>query len=299
MGNLKKIGRVLLLYAKTILIGLVGEVPALLVYLFYYADENMPYRDAVVTWISYAVKIGTWAAVIGACYLSRKNRPILKCLGRKFPGNTFRYALAGLFTGFAANGICILAAWLNHDITFSYQGFRPLSFFLILLAVFIQSGGEELLCRGYLYQRIRHDLNSPAWAVLGSSILFAALHLFNPGFTLLSFINIFLVAVFFALSVYYFDSLWFAMTMHTAWNFTQNIVFGLPNSGNVMPYSVFHLEAASNSFAYDTAFGIEGTVMADIVLALLCLILFLYIRKHPKQDYNLWSDDTSRQSVNS
>ena len=29
--------------------------------------------------------------------------------------------------------------------------------------------------------------------------------------------------------------------VHTAWNFTQNILFGLPNSGINVPYSVFKL----------------------------------------------------------
>ncbi len=48
------------------------------------------------------------------------------------------------------------------------------------------------------------------------------------------------------------------MAMHTAWNFMQNIVLGLPNSGANVPYSIFKLEeGASNSFFYDTGFGIE------------------------------------------
>ena len=292
MENMKKIGHVLLLYGKTLLIAIIGELLGSL--LLIPADQYLPQSDAMITGLSYAMDLGIWIAVIAALLIFPKERPLLKCLGTRLPGNTLTAFLAGLLAGAAANGICILTAWLHHDIAFSYAGFHPLSFLLIFLAVFIQSGAEELLFRGYLYEHLRHDLKSPVWAVLASALLFAGMHFFNPGFTVLSFINILLIGMFFALSVYRFSSLWFVMAMHTAWNFTQNIVFGLPNSGIVMPYSVFHLEAASNSFAYSTDFGIEGTVMADIVLALLCLCLFLYIRKHPKQDYDPWADEASQ-----
>ena len=56
-----------------------------------------------------------------------------------------------------------------------------------------------------------------------------------------------------SLMVYYMDSLWCAFAVHTAWNFTQNILFGLPNSGINVPYSVFKLNAATarDSFAYN------------------------------------------------
>ena len=77
------------------------------------------------------------------------------------------------------------------------------------------------------------------------------------------------------------DSLWCAFAIHAAWNFTQNILFGLPNSGIVMPYSVFKLDAATarDSFAYNVGFGIEGTLFADIILIIACLLLFFWGQK--------------------
>lgn len=286
MSTVQKISGVLLLYAETFAIGAVGELINLL--LGFLLTSFLPHTDAWIAGISYVVKIGTWIAVIAFVWLRRFNRPILKCLGKKCSGNTVPMAVAGLAVGFAANGVCVLTAWLRGDIILSYSGFHPLSFILILFTVFIQSGGEELLCRGFLYQRIRHDLNSPGWAVIASALFFAALHLFNSGITVVSFINIILCGILFALSVYSLDSLWFAIAMHTSWNFTQNIVFGLPNSGIVMRYSVFRLESSVDSFAYNTAFGIEGTVTAGIVLALMCLALFCFGRKHPQRGTDLW-----------
>lgn len=98
-------------------------------------------------------------------------------------------------------------------------------------------------------------------------------------------INILAVGVFYALMVYYTDSIWFPMAHHAAWNFTQNILLDLPNSGNVVPYSVFKIDAASatSSFAYDTRFGIEGSVLATLMMIVGCVILFLWGRKHGKK----------------
>ena len=74
------------------------------------------------------------------------------------------------------------------------------------------------------------------------------------------------------------------MAAHGAWNFTQNIIFGLPNSGITVPFSVFKLDAstARNSFAYNVGFGIEGTLVADIVLILACVIMYLWGRNKKK-----------------
>jgi hypothetical protein len=51
------------------------------------------------------------------------------------------------------------------------------------------------------------------------------------------------------------------------WNFTQNFLFGLPNSGLVSEVSVLHLDAANgvSNLIYNYEFGVESTVIALIV----------------------------------
>ena len=139
---------------------------------------------------------------------------------------------------------------------------------------------------------MRRSYKNPVVAIVGNSLLFALLHLANHGVTILSVLNIFLVGILFSLMVYYMDSLWCAFAVHTAWNFTQNILFGLPNSGINVPYSVFKLNAgtARDSFAYNVGFGIEGTVFADIVLLAACVLLYLWGRKHGKKSMDVWAE---------
>lgn len=48
-------------------------------------------------------------------------------------------------------------------------------FVIIFLTVFVQSSAEELLCRGFLYQRLRRSYKHPAVAIVGNSALFADL----------------------------------------------------------------------------------------------------------------------------
>ena len=129
-------------------------------------------------------------------------------------------------------------------------------------------------------------------AIVGNALLFALLHLANNGVTVLSVLNIFLVGILFSLMVYYMDSLWCAFAVHTAWNFTQNILFGLPNSGINVPYLVFKLDAATarDSFAYNVGFGIEGTLLADVVLLVACVLLYLWGRKHGKKSMDVWAE---------
>ncbi len=138
-----------------------------------------------------------------------------------------------------------------------------------LLVVCVQSGAEELVTRGYMLGALRERY--PVWvAVLGNSLLFAALHLTNNGITVISFLQTLLIGLLFSLFVVFLDSLWMAIALHTAWNYTQNFLLGLPNSGHVSEKSFLHLEAAGNSAFYDATFGLEGSLSS---LAVICLLI--------------------------
>jgi hypothetical protein len=69
------------------------------------------------------------------------------------------------------------------------------------------------------------------------------------------------------------------IAVHTAWNFTQNFLFGLPNSGIVSESSFLHLEAAKDSLFYDVVFGIEGTLSSVIVIAVFGAAVVYFGRK--------------------
>lgn len=204
-------------------------------------------------------------------------KPVFRTFGYRAAGgegNTWKLFGIGLLVGFGMNAGCILLAWLHGDLHFSLGAFRPFYLLAALVCVCIQSGAEELLCRGYMMGVLRDRYN--VWvAAAFNALFFGALHLFNNGVTVLGILNV--VAVGFALSVAMIKlrSLWFCIAVHTAWNYSQSIFFGLPNSGMVSAGSFLHLEAAADSIFYDTGFGVESSfpALAMMVLLTVCLLL--------------------------
>lgn len=246
--------------------------------------------DYIIFFAMYFSFIGIWV-VASLYFLTPGNRPMFGAIWKKCKGNTLKNLGIGLLIGFGTNAFCILCAVLNKDIFLYYSGENFLAILGIFIAVFIQSSAEELICRGFLYQRLRRGYKNPLVAIIGNSVLFALLHIFNPGVEPIAIVSIVVVGILYSLLVYYFDSIWMPMAIHAGWNFTQSIFFGLPNSGIVSKFSIFKMDAASakDSFAYSTSFGVEATILAVTVNILCCLIIFYLGRKNNKKPTDIWN----------
>lgn len=248
-------------------------------------------QDVVVFIDQYFSFMGIWILAIILMLVFPSNRPMWKAFSHNSKGNSFRALLIGALLGFGTNGLCVLVSWIMGDIKLSYSGFDAVLVLGFIIAIFIQSGAEEICDRLYLYQKLRRRYRHPAVAVLVNSIVFAALHIANPGFTVIAGCQIFMVGLLFSLLVYYYDSLWAAMGFHMAWNFTQNILFGLPNSGIVSKYSIFRLEAASarDGLFYNVNFGVEGSIGASLVL--LAVAVAIIVRNRGKGEcWDHWAE---------
>lgn len=268
---------------------LIGQVIGVLPFYFIFGDP-IDYDGLISTFSMYLPFLGIWFVVLLYLLITRRNRPILKALGTGVKGNTLLMFVYGLLIGGGLNGLCAFIAWLHKDIHLYYDSFRPIPLLLIWVTVLIQSSAEELVCRGFLYQRLRRSFRNPWVAIIGNSILFGLIHLGNPGVGPLAIFDICLSGLLFSLMVYYFDSIWCAFAAHTAWNYMQNIILGLPNSGMVSTFSIFKLDAATatDSIFYNVAFGVEGTVFSVIELAIACLVMILIGRKRQQRDTNIW-----------
>ena len=246
--------------------------------------------DVWNTAIMYFAFFGVWIAFFLNALL-RKNRPLFKAYGTGLSGNRIPELLIGLLLGFGMNGLLILFAMMHGDVHLYFDRFEIVPFFILLLAVFIQSAAEEIMCRGFIYQRVLRTYRGKfLLAVLVNGIFFGLIHMTNDGATPIAIIDIIICGIQYSAMVYYFDSLWMAMGAHAGWNFTQSILAGLPNSGNVFPYSIFRLDAAtaSNSFFYDVGFGVEGTIPAVIMEIAVTVAIVLIGRKMKKEHTDIW-----------
>lgn len=135
----------------------------------------------------------------------------------------------------------------------------------------IQGPSEEVLFRGYILENVR-DRWGVAWAVGVSSLTFAALHGSNTSFGVLPFLNLILFGVATALYKLRIDGgqLWGVFAIHSIWNWLQQVVFGLPNSGNASSpdNTLFTIQPNFGlpEPIWGGGFGPEGTLAATVVL---------------------------------
>jgi len=186
--------------------------------------------------------------------------------------------VSGLFTGFLMNAVSVSAALLHGDIDMVRQSFNPLMLVFLFVCVFVQSATEEFQFRLMAHERIlaKTSLSS---AIAGTAVAFVFAHMLNFGISFTGIINLALISVLCSLSLFYFGSVWFACGLHAAWNFTQNCIFGLPNSGFPAVSTVMAPTYTISSFFYDADFGVEGTWITAFIIAAAIVIFLLLIKK--------------------
>ena len=193
--------------------------------------------------------------------------------------------LTGLLIGFLMNGFISLLTGVTGTVHFSFHSF---SIYLILLIppVFIQCAAEEVALRGYVYRYMqeRHDWSAVAFV---SGTLFIFHHVGNismSGFSSIFCLNVFLVGFILCLLVKITGNFWIACGFHTAWNFTQEYLFGLPNSGMTSELALFYGTDAKANFFFDPVYGNEGSLCTTVVCSItLLILLWLNAKKEAKE----------------
>lgn len=200
-----------------------------------------------------------------------------------FKTNYFLEILKGWGVG-TLTFVCSLGlSYLFGGVTFNRVDFSGANLMFVVSTIpfwLIQGGTEELLTRAWLLPVINKRSNLPI-AIGISSSLFGIMHLTNNNVTGLSILSIVLSGVFMALYMLKTDNIWGVAGLHGAWNFTQGNIFGVAVSGTSTGSSLFSFgikpEAADWISGGD--FGIEGSLMASIVLLLGSIYLVLQLKK--------------------
>jgi len=110
-------------------------------------------------------------------------------------------------------------------------------------------------------------------------VAFALFHTRNPALGPLALANLLLFGVATALYKVLVDNgqLWGVFAIHTVWNWLQQVVFGLPNSGitSVADNALFTVTPNTSlpELIWGGGFGPEGTLGATLVLVALILAL--------------------------
>lgn len=184
----------------------------------------------------------------------------------------------GLIVGTLAIGVPVLAligtGWLARvpgaDGSW-WPAFARISMSLLPAALF-----EELLIRGYFYTVLRQAWGW-RWAILATSLSFAALHVQNAGVTIASLGFVALAGIWLGLVREHTGSLYAAWLAHFAWNWVMAALAHTPVSGHGFEAPGYRYVDAGPDWATGGAWGPEGGLPAGI--GMLLAVGYLYARR--------------------
>jgi len=209
----------------------------------------------------------------------------VRILERRKPGELLALSaplefLAGLLIG----GLLIsstVAALHLFDV-FAVTGRNDWTVILAPLAAAVLAGVlEELIIRGIVF-RIAEEWFGSGIAIAGSAALFGALHIPNPGSSVVSVIAIALEAgVMLAAAYMLTRRLWLPIGTHIAWNFVQGGIFGIATSG-VATKGWLISTLSGPKYLSGGAFGAEASVVAIVICfsAGMGMLWLAYRRNH-------------------
>ncbi|MBP5261282.1 MAG: CPBP family intramembrane metalloprotease [Clostridiales bacterium] len=234
-------------------------------------------KDAITSTITMGVSLYSLIAITVIYMLYTKfieGRPI-RTLGFVKKGFAVQY-LIGLVVGFAAFGIAVLFCKLTGSIDIRLSdNINPLVIIFVFGGWMIQGMEEEVCCRGFMLTSLARRY-SVTFGVIANAVLFAALHLMNPGIGVLPFINLILFGLFASIMFVKTGNIWMCSAVHTIWNFVQGNFFGIQVSGNDLMDSIFYTDFVSGKELLNGgAFGLEGGLGVTVSMIIGIVILML------------------------
>lgn len=155
--------------------------------------------------------------------------------------------------------------------------------FLYFLGYIWVGFGEETFCRAGLMLALR-ETKSKALIIGAPAVVFGALHLGNPGISVLAFLNLVGFGLFAGYYFYRSGNIWLPIGFHIAWNFVQGNVYGFHVSGTTN-YSIVESKVLKETVFTGGEFGPEGGLGVTIALIVMYVLAKVYYRKRPESEF--------------
>jgi membrane protease YdiL (CAAX protease family) len=153
---------------------------------------------------------------------------------------------------------------------------------------------EETMLRGYLqytlarglagvygaiFKECRHRHAVGFWAAaLVLSFVFGLGHGHNPGESPIGLLAAGLAGLVFCFALYRTGSLWWAIGIHTSWDWAQSFLYGVADSGLMAEGHLFATHAVGKPILSGGLTGPEGSISAILTLAVIAVIIWLTLR---------------------
>ncbi|CDF77723.1 putative metal-dependent membrane protease [Formosa agariphila KMM 3901] len=163
------------------------------------------------------------------------------------------------------------------EIRFVNLNFDIEELIISILLFIIVSVTEEMFLRGYVLRNFMLSFNKYV-ALFLSSVLFAAMHGFNPNIDFFALLNLFLAGILLGMSYIYTKNLWFPIGLHFSWNLFQTLL-GFNVSG-LDSYSIVEFKITAPNLINGGMFGFEGSYLSIVAqLITITCIVFYYNKK--------------------
>ncbi len=142
---------------------------------------------------------------------------------------------------------------------------------------------EEFGFRGYVQFTLASGVDFwPAATTLSAA--FGLLHLGNGGEDRVGALSVFVIGMFFCLTLRRTGSLWFAVGLHAAFDWGETYLYSAPDSGIVAPGHLLNSSFHGPVWLTGGTVGPEGSIMAFAVVAIAAVI---FSRVYPARDSTL------------
>lgn len=173
-------------------------------------------------------------------------------------------------------GISLLAGAVEvTGVTFNPSSLLISFVFFLLVAI-----TEEFALRGFVLERMLQGGVNKFWALFLSAALFSLIHIGNPNFDFLSFINILLAGILLGSSYIYTRNLSFPIALHWFWNWIQGPVLGYEVSGNKFCDGLLTLHLPEANLINGGAFGFEGSILCTVLMIVGTGVILKVFRNH-------------------
>jgi uncharacterized protein len=193
--------------------------------------------------------------------------------------------LSGTLAGFVSLTLMLVGLRVTHHLMF---GPRDMSGSQLLVAALLNLLGflvvalfEETAFRGYALHTLAEGIGF--WpAALMISILFASVHMQNPGESKVGIAAVFAFGMMLAFSLWRTGSLLWAIGFHFMWDYSESFLYGVPDSGLVQPEHLLSTRLSGPAWITGGSVGPEGSWFIFVVLAVVALTIHLV---YPKRQF--------------
>lgn len=147
---------------------------------------------------------------------------------------------------------------------------------LFFFAYFIQSSMEEVICRGFIFHRLKEKI-PVIFAIAINVVFFLIGHwskMFDDGMLIgmIGVVNAILIGLIFTVLTMKDKNIYSSIGFHHIWNFGLYCIIGLNVSGIETQNSIFKMTSV-NKFLTGASYGIESSIICTIVYFVVLIIL--------------------------